>query len=545
MYFYSILGGKTKIKDLAKAGFGKHYLIKSASIISFGRGLGVAAGIVLDALILAYFGIGKETDAFFSALAIPLLISGIFQIQIPKVLVPIFTKSLKEDGQFKTSSLVCNLIHSCIVLLSLGSLLYMVIARFLIPIQIPGLSAEVVSLSINLSLYLIWLVLLSGIGSILRSVFYMRHKYLLPSLTKVISSIITIIMIIMFSKQYGIQALVFGFMLGNTAQLIVLMCGMVRGGVRYRFVCKLNDKKLQQVIKLFFYPFITHGIHESRVLFENFLASFFPVGSLSILRYANRIIAAMLGILTGGIATSTLSPVSHFVAEKRIDEMKECILKGIKMLVFLVCPVSVWLIFTCNQMLILFFARGKFTSTDAITLSIVITIMAPSILFGRISGILQIPFYADFDVRTPLLTTIIFFFSYAVGVFSLVKIFEVYGFPIAFCLGNLLSAICISVFFKNKFGALGWWKLKNFMLRFSGVLIFIVFGLILGLYINTFLEIAGLNNSMMNFTIPTFLGLFAFLMASILLGLIDYRLFSNFLKKKLQHWWFFRILPPQ
>ena len=59
----------------------RHYIFKNASTTAALSGLGVVSGLILDAMILSAFGVGSQTDAFFTALTIPLLIANVFLIQ--------------------------------------------------------------------------------------------------------------------------------------------------------------------------------------------------------------------------------------------------------------------------------------------------------------------------------------------------------------------------------------------------------------------------------------------------------------------------------
>src|SRR5205814_7217398 len=63
----------------------KRYLIRNTSIVSVCRSVGVLTGLILDAVILASFGLGIETDAFFAALAIPFMIDGSRSTQFTQV----------------------------------------------------------------------------------------------------------------------------------------------------------------------------------------------------------------------------------------------------------------------------------------------------------------------------------------------------------------------------------------------------------------------------------------------------------------------------
>src|SRR6266550_6014577 len=86
------------------------YLIKNASISTFWRTFGIVSGAVLDAIILARFGLGAETDALFASLAIPVLITSALDLQAPKILVPALTRCAENEGAEAAHELVKILI---------------------------------------------------------------------------------------------------------------------------------------------------------------------------------------------------------------------------------------------------------------------------------------------------------------------------------------------------------------------------------------------------------------------------------------------------
>ncbi|PYO51808.1 MAG: hypothetical protein DMD84_11535, partial [Candidatus Rokuibacteriota bacterium] len=74
-----------------------HYIFKHASTTASLNGLGVVSGLILDALILGAFGLSAQTDAFFTALTVPLLITNVFAAQGPKVLIPVFSDCFRRQ----------------------------------------------------------------------------------------------------------------------------------------------------------------------------------------------------------------------------------------------------------------------------------------------------------------------------------------------------------------------------------------------------------------------------------------------------------------
>src|SRR5215471_17824073 len=113
------------------------YLIKNASISTIWRALGIVSGAVLDATILAHFGLGSETDALFAALAIPTLITSALEIQSPKILIPAFTRCTEDEGNEAASELVSSLITTFAAILCGGAVCLSIFAHFLIRVQAP------------------------------------------------------------------------------------------------------------------------------------------------------------------------------------------------------------------------------------------------------------------------------------------------------------------------------------------------------------------------------------------------------------------------
>src|SRR2546426_8623746 len=115
------------------AAFEKNYLIRKTGVVSICRAAGVLSGLILDAVILASFGLGQATDAFFAALAIPILIDGTLSIQFTQVLVPILASIRKESGPESGWRFLSNLITVWLLAVSLVAGAAMAIAVYIIP----------------------------------------------------------------------------------------------------------------------------------------------------------------------------------------------------------------------------------------------------------------------------------------------------------------------------------------------------------------------------------------------------------------------------
>ena len=342
------------------------YLIKNASISTFCRSMGIVSGAALDAIILARFGLGGETDALFASLAIPMLITSALEVQTPKILIPALTNCTENEGNEATSEFVSILITTFSAILFAGVLVLSAFAHLLIRLQAPGFQPGALQLGVRLFIVLVWLTFFQGLAPILQSFLFSRHRYLVPSLGRLTTTLPPIIIVTLYHARFGIYSVAIGLVAGSLFQLLLLGITSRSNGLKWSLLWRPRDARVREIVKMFGHPMLGHVLSESKMFVENFLASLMGGGSLSVLRYASRIVEAISGVLLGGIVTSTLPLISVYAAEKKVGEMKRSVLDAIRLIAFLALPISCWLIFTGQSMITLLFERGRFTRADAV-----------------------------------------------------------------------------------------------------------------------------------------------------------------------------------
>jgi len=199
-----------------------HYLFKNASTTATLGGLGVVSGLILDALILSAFGVGSQTDAFFTALTVPLLITNVLSAQGPKVLIPVFSEYFRHHDHAAAWDLLSNLLTTAFCALVGICLLGVTLSAIIVPLQIPGLESKTIAAAVWLSRLLFGLVLCQGLASILQSVLYAQHRYLISSSGKLVSNILTIIVVLLCHGHFGIEADAGGMLFGISVQIVIV-----------------------------------------------------------------------------------------------------------------------------------------------------------------------------------------------------------------------------------------------------------------------------------------------------------------------------------
>jgi putative peptidoglycan lipid II flippase len=394
-------------------------------------------------------------------------------------------------------------------------------SSIIIPLLVPGFGGDVVSLAVKLGVILSWIMVMGGASATLQSILLSHHRYGLVSSTKLVSSCVAILALVLLHDDLGVYALANGILLGTGCAFGMTLYAAHRLGFRYMLICNLNDWQVRQMFRSLLYPLGGHALGECKTLVENGLLSFLASGSLSALRYASKIVEALVGVTLGSIATSTLPLVSHYAAEKNFELMKGSVLKGIKFLLFVAGPMSIWLIYCGDSLVMVLFGRGQFTIEDAGLTGALIAMMTPYIVMSRMSVVMQSMFYATNDTRTPAISAVVNFFVNIIVAIGSIKTIGIYAFPVASSVGAACTAGTMSLLLHKRFGPLGWKKLKVFAARFSASLAMTTLAFMVSLRIRGNLSTHVFSDQVTAFVVPSVIGGIVFCASSLLLGIVN------------------------
>jgi putative peptidoglycan lipid II flippase len=509
----------------------RNYLLNNFSTITLCRGFSTISSIILDAIILSYYGLNWKTDAYFAAYTIPLLVISTLELQVTNVLVPIITQCEKEKGIKETFAHINNFTTIFILFLLLLSIANAFLAKIFIPLQIPGIESSVINVSINMSLILSWIIPVRGLAIILNSILYTYHDYFFTSSMKMIINICTIVTIIILGNVIDIYALVIGTMIGTILHVVILIFVLAKKGYAYRFSIKLKDQYVFRMFRLIMYPLSGSALSESKVIFENYFASMLGSGTVSILRYSTRLIQSFSSILLSGIYSTVLPLISNLIAQNNYEHMKKSLLNGIKMMIFISLPLSIWLVYCGKPLLILLFERGEFTRADANIIGVLIAIMVPYIICSRIISIFQSPFFASIEMKIPIYSMLISLVGHVMSMYVLKDIIGIYGFALSYSISTILSALYIGIMFNKKFGALGWKSINLFMVKMVAIVGIMMVGFIITNSLISNFNTKTFYEKIIMLTVPTTVGAIIFISLSFIMRLIDGSIIREILAK--------------
>src|SRR5262249_2159109 len=126
-------------------------------------------------------------------------------------------------------------------------------------------------------------------------------------------------------------------------------------------------------------------------------------GPISAITRANMLMQVPLGVFAQAMGVAIFPTLSALAAQKRIDEMRETTSQGIRALLFITIPVSVFMIVLAQPMVKLILQQGKFKSLDTELVATVLVYYCIGIFAWSAQSILARGFYALQDSKTPVI----------------------------------------------------------------------------------------------------------------------------------------------
>ena len=152
---------------------------------------------------------------------------------------------------------------------------------------------------------------------------------------------------------------------GALTQFICVLVQTYRLAVGVRFDFNFKHPGISRVGGLLFAGLFGLSATQISLFIDGNLASFLPVGSMSWLYYAERLIYLPLGTIGVGVATVALPSMSEGMARKDLVGVEAEMQRASYMILLLGVPASIGLFFAATPIMSVLFERGMFTHYDS------------------------------------------------------------------------------------------------------------------------------------------------------------------------------------
>jgi putative peptidoglycan lipid II flippase len=354
------------------------------------------AAVAKEMAIAYQFGTGDELDAFLIAFLLPQFAINLIGGSLNAALIPTYIQVREQEGQGAAQRLLSSVMVLSVGFLAALSVVLALTASYVLPLVASGFTAEKLALTHSLYYALLSTLVLSGLATTWGAILNAQNRFALAAVVPVATSIVTVLLVIVMAKHWGIYALAIGAVGGALIETGFLGWGLTRDGVslvpRWCGTSPAVKQVLAQYAPMVAGAFLMGG---TTVVSQSMAAMLGP-GSVSVLAYGNKVTNLFIGIGAVAVSTAVLPHFSRMVTVKDWQGLRHTLGTYTRLLLVVSLPVTLALIYFSEPMVAVFFQRGAFTEADTHLVSrvqVIILLQVPlyvvSMLFVRLISALK------------------------------------------------------------------------------------------------------------------------------------------------------------
>ena len=380
-------------------------LLKSLATIS---GLTLVSRILAfgrDMLIARIFGAGMANDAYIIATRLPNLLRRLFaEGAFSQAFVPIFGEYSKRRGHEQTQLMVDHVTTMLALILFVVTLVGIIAAPLLVYIGAPGFVHDTAKFDLTAQLlritspYIFFISLVAVAAGILNT----YNKFWVPAVAPILLNICLIGGALWLAPLFDqpIVGLAWAWFIAGFVQLAFQVPFLKKIGMLPRIRFSWTDEGMRRVIRQMGPAVFGVSIAQISLIINTVIASFFVVGSVSWLYYADRLMEFPSGMLGAALGTILLPSLSKCNASKDTVEYSKLLDWGLRLTIMLAVPSALALGMISVPLISTLFQRGAFTATDVLMTSHALIGYSIGLIGLILVKILAPGFYARQDIRT-------------------------------------------------------------------------------------------------------------------------------------------------
>jgi putative peptidoglycan lipid II flippase len=229
-------------------------------------------------------------------------------------------------------------------------------------------------------------------------------RFALPAFTPVLLNLSFIGMALFATPYFSqpVMALAWAVVLGGVLQLAIQLPALAKIGMLPRFSLSLRDPGVNRILKLMAPAILGVSVAQISLLINTVFASFLPVGSISWLYYADRLMEFPSGLLGAALGTILLPSLAKCHADQRHEEFSVLLDWGLRLTLLLTLPAAAAMALLGVPLVATLFQHGAFAAADVLQTRSALLAYSLGLTGLILVKVLAPGFYARQNIRTPV-----------------------------------------------------------------------------------------------------------------------------------------------
>lgn len=435
-------------------------------------------GFMRDVVLAQSFGAGDVTDAYLTALNIPVVLFDGISAALGTTFIPMFFKIKENKGDKAVDKFTSNILNIITIISMLLILIGLIFTPQIVKLFAMGFDGEVFNLAVVYSRVLLFAMIFIATNGLISS-------YLVASGEVYISGLVTIpfnilvIVAIMIGSLTNSYIMVFGTLFAYVGQLLFQIPFLLKKGYKHSFKIDIKDENIKSILYLVIPVFIGSYINQINAVVNRTLASTLEKGSITALNYANKLNMFAVGIIAIALTTVMYPILSKLASENNMKSFKYNLSKSINIIIILMVPMTVILIMFSTPIVKVLFEDGSFDSRATYLTSTALAFYSVGSLAYGLRDLLAKSFYSLQDTKTPVRNAAISVGINIILSVILVKLMGIGGLALASSISAIVTTSLLFISLRSKIGKIGF---KHILIVFGKVF---VASLIMGIVIYT------------------------------------------------------------
>ena len=389
---------RTTARSLARAGL----TVSGAYLLA--RVLGYIRVVV----IATTFGASLELDAFFAAFRIPDLI---FQLvaagAVASALVPMVSGMVakgENDHAWRVVSTIANLM---VVGLLAFAVVAFVAAPALVPLIAPAFKGEQLAQTIDLTRLMLLAPMFLALGATATAALNGTQRFAASAFAPIVYDLAIIGAAVLLAPSLGVTGLALGVVAGSLGHFVVQIPPLLRAGFRYAPRINLSDTQARLALALMGPRVIGLGVTQITFVVMTALATNVGTGAVSAYTIAFSLLQIPLGVIGVPLGIVLLPSLAKELAVGRIDHYLEILTRSLRILAFVMLPITALGMVLRVEVVELLLGYGKFDQAAVQLTADTLLLFLLGLTAHSVIAVLTRAFYARQDTRTPTVAAVL------------------------------------------------------------------------------------------------------------------------------------------
>jgi putative peptidoglycan lipid II flippase len=454
-------------------------LARNASIVGGATLLSRILGFARDLIVAFVLGAGPFADAFFVAFRLPNLLRRLFaEGSLTMAFVPVFTRVARDQGPEEGFVVARSVQVWLLLVLGAAVMLTLWLAEPLTLLVAPGFAHEPELLAFTAGLVRIcfpYILFISGVALCMGILNSLDH-FLAPALAPCVLNLVLITgALAALALQADVPvALAWSVLVAGFGQWLLQQPFLRRQGFSWKGRVDLKHDGVRRIGRLMGPTVFGAAVYQVNILLGTMLASLLPLGSISYLYYADRLVQFPLGIFGVAVSTAALPSLSSLAGKEGNTEFHATLSSALGLTLFVSLPAAAGLAALSDPIVAVLFGRGAFTQEAVHATGMALCAYAAGLpAFSCVRSLVS-AFYALEDTRTPVVVAVVcMVLNVALG-FILMQVMAHVGLALAATVSSWANVLLLGMVLRRREG--GWFTGGGPVLCMAGLSLLVLAG---------------------------------------------------------------------